>query len=72
MNPVKRPTGVAVEETGHFFILGLLGNKEIRAYESCPTGVASVEAKSSFVNVLLSAVTVGLYTPRSYTINCGQ
>ena len=36
----------------------------------CPSGVAVVATEESFVNALLSGLTLGLYTPRHVTVTC--
>lgn len=52
------------------FIFGLVEAKEINVASECPNGVAKVETQMSFVNGLATAVTFGLYTPRTVTITC--
>jgi hypothetical protein len=52
------------------FIFGLVEAKEINVARECPNGVARVETQMSFVNGLATAITFGLYTPRTVTITC--
>jgi hypothetical protein len=37
----------------------------------CPGGVSSIETGLSFGDLVLSFVTLGIYTPRSYAVACG-
>ena len=52
------------------YVFGLVEAKEINVASECPNGVAKVETQMSFVNGLATAVTFGLYTPRTVTITC--
>jgi hypothetical protein len=70
-NPMLPNNGVVVEGTSKFFILGLLGDERVPAYQVCPTGVSRIQTGLSFTDLLLHVVTIGIYTPRSYTIECG-
>ncbi len=72
VNPSTMPTGQVSEETGHYFIFGLAGSKEIHAERTCPEGVAKVQSRFTFGDILLGAVTIGLYTPRTYEVSCGK
>ncbi len=40
----------------------------IPAYQMCPGGVAAVESRFSFVDLLLTFITIDIYTPRTYKI----
>ena len=70
-NPMLQPNGVVHEGTSGFFILGLVGEERIPAYQMCPGGVSRIQTGQSFVDVLLHIVTFMIYTPRSYEIECG-
>lgn len=72
INPAVPPGGQVFETTGHFFIFGLAGHETIAAYQMCPTGVAAVHSELDVGDVLLTVFTVGLYTPRTYFIQCGR
>ncbi len=55
----------------HGFILGLVevgGNYDLDGI--CPNGWAEIHTESSFVNLVVSVVTAGVYTPQSVTIRC--
>jgi hypothetical protein len=70
-NPALPPNGVVHEGSSAFFIAGLVGDARVPAYQMCPGGVSQIETGLSFVDIVLTVVTVGIYTPRSYQIECG-
>ncbi len=71
VNPKLPATGAEVHQTGDFFLFGLIGTAEIPAYQMCPRGVARVQSKVTFENLLLHVLTVNIYTPRTYVVRCG-
>jgi hypothetical protein len=52
------------------FLWGLVPAKDIDVSAQCPSGIARVETQQTFVNGLVGAVTLGIYTPQSATITC--
>jgi hypothetical protein len=70
-NPGTMPSGQTVSEKGWFFLWGLVGEKEIWANKMCPGGVAQIQSKESFLDLLIGGITGGLVAPRSYDIECG-
>src|SRR2546430_427545 len=70
-NPQMQPVGGSVSKTGHFFIGGLVGTATIPAYQLCPSGVAEVKSKSTFGDLVLTFITIFIYSPRTYEIQCG-
>ena len=72
VNPNTTPSGVVVAHTGHFFLYGLVGNEEVWANQMCPNGVARIVSKFTFIDLVLQAITIDLYTPRTYEIECGR
>jgi hypothetical protein len=44
----------------------------IDARQACPSGVALVTTEQSFVNGLVGAITLGIYTPQHVTITCAS
>ena len=71
VNPHTTPSGVEVQHTGHFFLAGLVGHAQIWANRDCPNGVAGVQSRFSFLDVVLTTITLDIYTPRTYRISCG-
>ncbi|MDI9408484.1 MAG: Bor family protein [Candidatus Pacebacteria bacterium] len=57
-----------------FFISGIGQTDTIDAASMCQGAakVQSVQAQQSFLNILLGAVTFGIYTPRSYKVTCSS
>lgn len=65
------PSGQVIDiPWAHGFILGLVPPKEVRTATECPNGVAKVETQISFLNGLVSAVTLNIYTPMHITVTC--
>jgi len=65
------PGAVTVERpwTATYFY-GLVPAAAINTAAECPGGVAVVETQQSFMNGLVGAVTLGIYTPQTVTITC--
>ena len=38
----------------------------------CPAGVAKIHTTETFVDILLTVVTIGIYAPRTAQITCAQ
>lgn len=67
------PSGETVEEAwAHSFINGLVPPSTVETAAECPNGVATVETKLSFLNLVASAVTFGLYSPMTITVSCAD
>jgi len=52
------------------WIYGLIPPSEIETWEECPQGVAQVDTQLSFVNQLVGAITLGIYTPMEIVVTC--
>ncbi len=69
----ETPSATKIDEPwAHGFIFGLVPPKEINTASECPNGVAMVETKISFLNGLVSAITLNLYTPMHITVTCAS
>jgi Bor protein len=56
-----------------FFLFGLIGTEEVDVKEFCPDGDAAVvRTGANFGTSLVSAVTVGIYTPRKVYVTCAK
>lgn len=62
------PTQVTQEI--HFFFWGLKGDPVVDLDAACPQGVASWRSDARFTDWLLDVVTIGIYNPRTVTIQC--
>jgi hypothetical protein len=59
------------EGTNHFVFWGLGQTKEVDPNEVCGSrGTSSVETRYSFVDGLLTGITYGIYSPRTYAVYC--
>lgn len=52
------------------WINGLVPPKEVKAAQECTNGVAMVETRLSFVNMLVGFLTLGIYTPMHIKVTC--
>jgi hypothetical protein len=52
------------------WIYGLVPPSTVETAAKCPNGVAKVETQLSFVNQLVGALTLGIYTPMSIKVTC--
>ncbi len=56
----------------HSFINGLVPPSVTETAQKCPNGVAQVETKMSFVNLLAGAATFGIYSPMTIVATCAR
>lgn len=68
-NDSMEPTNV---KATHFFLSGIGQEKIVNAIKVCgsPDKIAKVETQQTFVNVLASVFTFGIYTPREVRVFC--
>ena len=52
------------------WIFGLVPPSTVQVSERCPHGPAKVETQLSFVNQLVSFLTLYIYTPMEITVTC--
>jgi len=65
------PSGQTVERPwAHSFIYGLVPPSTVETAARCPNGVARVETQLSFVNMVASGLTWGIYSPMTITVQC--
>ena len=63
--------GVERDEWVDFFIFGLVGERSFEVRQFCPDGrVAQVQTGGNFGTGIVSAVTIGIYTPRKVWVTC--
>ena len=68
-----KPSNVTVEK--HWasgWIFGLVAPKTVETASKCTTGVAKVETQLSFVNMLVSFLTLNIYTPMDIRVTCAE
>lgn len=54
----------------HSFLGGLVPPGTVEAASKCPNGVARVETKLSFLNMVATGLTGGLYSPMNIKVTC--
>lgn len=54
------------------FIAGLVPPDVVDATEHCSNGVAKVETRHSFLNMVAQAITFSLYSPMEITVTCAS
>ncbi|HEX6316537.1 MAG TPA: Bor family protein [Gemmatimonadaceae bacterium] len=52
------------------WLWGIVPAKPIDVTQDCPGGIATVETKQTFMNGLVGALTIGIFTPRDVTVTC--
>lgn len=71
INTGRTPSGQQVERPwAHSFIYGLVSPSTVETAAQCPNGVARVETQHSFLNMLVGAITFGIYTPMDIRVQC--
>ncbi len=67
----RAPNGTVIHKAwAHSFINGLVPPATVETASQCPNGVAKVETQMSFLNMLVGALTFGIYTPMDITVQC--
>ncbi len=65
------PSAQTIEvKWAHGFLAGLVPPSALNVAQDCPSGVAIVETKLSFLNLVANAITFGLYSPMEITVTC--
>ncbi len=64
------PSGQVYGQWNNFFLFGLVGDALILPNAVCPQGVYGVDVYHSFGNLVLTALTIGLYSPTTAEIRC--
>lgn len=60
------------EIPAHFFFWGLAGEKDVDLDAVCPEGPVRWSNHASAADVLLTLVTLGLYSPRTIVVECAR
>ena len=68
-----KPSTVVVEKKwASGWIFGLVAPSTIETQAKCPNGVAKVETQLSFLNMLVSVLTLHIYTPMDIRATCAE
>lgn len=54
------------------WLWGIVPATPIDVTGDCPGGIATVETKQTFMNGLVGALTLGIFTPRDVTVTCAS
>ena len=54
------------------WLWGLVPATPIDVTQNCPSGIATVETKMTFLNGLVSGLTLGIFTPRDVKVTCAS
>jgi hypothetical protein len=54
------------------WLWGIVPATPIDVTQNCPGGIATVETKMTFMNGLVSGLTLGIYTPRDVKVTCAS
>lgn len=54
----------------NFWLGGLIGHVKLDVEEICPSGNATIYARQTFLNGLVSGLTSGIFTPTTVTVRC--
>jgi hypothetical protein len=68
----KPSTTVIENHWASGWIFGLVPPKTVETAAKCPNGVAKVETQLSFVNQLVSLLTLSIYTPMDIRVTCAE
>lgn len=63
---------VVQEKWAASWIGGLVPPEVVNVEKQCSNGVAIVETKHSFLNLLVGGLTVGIFTPMQITVTCAE
>ena len=67
------PSTVVVDKSwASGWLWGLVPPSTIETASKCPQGVAKVETQLSFLNQLVEAITLGIYSPMAIKVTCAQ
>jgi len=66
----RTAAGVEHDEWTDFFIFGLVGDEERAVSDYCGGPAARVRTGSNFATGLVSAITLGIYTPHKVYVTC--
>src|SRR5262245_10581269 len=67
-----RPAGQTVVDKPwvNTWLWGLVAAQPLEVRQDCRSGIATIETETSFVNGLVGALTLGIYTPQHVRVTC--
>ena len=68
-----RPSNMKIENRwASSWVFGLVPPSVVETMDRCPEGVAQVETRLSFLNQLVSGLTLGIYSPMEIVVTCAD
>lgn len=68
----KPSTATVEKKWASGWVFGLVPPKTLETQAKCGTGVSKVETRLSFLNMLVSALTLNIYTPMDIRVTCAE
>lgn len=69
----KKSSKADYEQVHDFFLWGLVGKQYINVSAICPKrNIEQIQTQSSFLNRVVFVVTLGIYSPRTAKVWCGE
>lgn len=65
-------TTIVRKEWTATWLWGIVPATAIDVTRECPGGIATVETQQTFMNGLVSVLTIGIYTPRDVKVTCAS
>ncbi len=59
-----------IEETKKFYLFGLVGEHTLIMKDYCKKGVSHIREQNTFGDSFVTAITLGIYAPRTIQIYC--
>lgn len=68
-----RPSNMKIENKwASSWVYGLVPPSAVETMDRCPAGVAQVDTQLSFLNQLVSGLTLGIFTPMEIVVTCAD
>jgi|SRR5688572_6280263 hypothetical protein len=64
------PAGDVVHDRKTFFLDGLFVTQTVDVSQFCPHGAVAIREETTFIDGLLSVITLNIYSPRSSYYHC--
>lgn len=58
------------EEKQDIFVFGLISDEDVQLNEVCPSGTKQLETQITFSDLILTGLTVGIYSPKTARVWC--
>jgi hypothetical protein len=73
VSKTRMPSTKKIDHDLGFWLWGLVGVEHIDLQKDCGAdGVAKIRSRNTFVDEVLTVITLGIYAPRTTTVTCAQ